>query len=66
MLVTLPSPILKFQHVPLPLKVLRAMELVSTPCLSVVFNLDSPLSPLRSLGVRHKKTLAKLLAYVLA
>ncbi len=53
MLVTLPSPIPKLQHAPLPLKMLRAKEHALTPCFSVVFSLDSHLSPLRSLGVRR-------------
>jgi len=54
MLVTLPNPILEFQHAPLPpLKVLRARERAPTPCSSVVFNLDSHLNPLRSMGVHH-------------
>jgi hypothetical protein len=53
MLVTLPSPIPELQHAPLPLKVLRARERALTPCSSVVFNLDSHLNPLKSLGVRQ-------------
>jgi hypothetical protein len=53
MLITLPSPILELHHAPLPFKVLRAKERAPTPCSSVVFSLDSHLSPLRSLGVRH-------------
>jgi hypothetical protein len=53
MLVTLPSPIPKLQHAPLPFKVLRARERALTLCFSAVFSLDSHLSPLRSLGVRQ-------------
>ncbi len=54
MLVTLPSPIPEFQYAPLPLlKVLRARERALTPCSFIVFNLDSHLRPLRSLGVHH-------------
>jgi hypothetical protein len=44
----LPSPIPELQHAPLPLKVLWARERVSTPPSSVVFHLDSHLSPSRS------------------
>jgi hypothetical protein len=36
-----------------PLKMLRARERAPIPCFSVVFNLDSNLDPLRSLGVRQ-------------
>jgi hypothetical protein len=53
MLVTLLSPILEFQHAPLPPKVLQVKERALTLCSSVVFNLDSHLSPLRNLGMRH-------------
>jgi len=53
MLVTFPSPILELQYALLPFKVLRARECASTPCFSAVFTLDSHLSPLKSLGVRH-------------
>jgi hypothetical protein len=53
MLVTLPSPISELHHTLLPLKVLWAKECALTLCFSVVFNLDSHLNPLRSLGVRH-------------
>jgi hypothetical protein len=44
----LPSPILELQHAPLPLKVLWARERVRTPPSSIVFHLDSHLSPSRS------------------
>jgi len=36
-----------------PPKVLRARERASIRCFSTVFNLDSHLSPLKNLGVRH-------------
>jgi len=36
-----------------PLKVLQARERAPTSCSSAIFNLNSHLSPLRSLGVRH-------------
>jgi len=49
MLVTFPSPISKLQHTPLSFKVLQAKEHGPTH-FSVVFSLDSHLSPLRSLG----------------
>jgi hypothetical protein len=39
-----------------PLKLLQARERAPTPCFSVVFNLDSHLSPLRSLGVHHSSS----------
>jgi len=51
MLVILPSPIPKLQHAPLRPEVLRAMERALTPYFFDVFNLDSHLSPLRSLRV---------------
>jgi hypothetical protein len=44
----LPSPVPELQHAPLPLKVLWARERIPTPPSSVVFHLDSPLSPSRS------------------
>jgi hypothetical protein len=44
----LPSPIPELQHAPLPLQVLWARERISTPPSSVVFHLDSHLSPSRS------------------
>ncbi len=57
LLVNLPSPILELQHAPLPPpKVLWAKEHAPTPYSSVVFALDSHLSLLRSLGVRHTRT----------
>jgi hypothetical protein len=46
MLVTLPNPIPELQHAPLPLKVLQARECAPTPYFSVIFSLDSHLSPL--------------------
>jgi len=64
MLVTLPSPIPEFQHTFLPFKVLRARERALTPCFSAVFNLDSHLSPLRSLGARHDERIFEGLKYV--
>jgi hypothetical protein len=54
MLVILLSPIPKLQHAPLPSKVLWGKERALTPYSFDVFNLDSHLSPLRSLGERHK------------
>jgi len=36
-----------------PLKVLRAKECAPIPCSSAVFSLNSHLSPLKSLGMRH-------------
>jgi len=53
MLATLPSFILELQHATLPFKVLQARECASTPSFSIVFSLDSHLSPLRSLGARE-------------
>jgi hypothetical protein len=44
----LPRPIPELQHAPLPLKVLWARERIPTPPSSVVFHLDSHLSPARS------------------
>jgi hypothetical protein len=38
---------------------LQARERASTPCSSVAFNLDSHLSPLRSLGTRKKKSMVE-------
>jgi hypothetical protein len=55
MLITLPNPILELQHASLPLKVLRVRERASTPYYSAIFNLDSHLSPLRSLRVCHAR-----------
>ncbi len=45
---TLPSPIPKLQHAPLPLKVLWTRERAPTPPYFVVFYLGSHLNPLRS------------------
>jgi len=45
---TLLSPIPKLQHAPLPLKVLWARERALTPPSSIVFYLDSHLSPSKS------------------
>jgi len=44
----LPSPILELQHAPLSLQVLWARERIPTPPSSVIFHLDSHLSPSRS------------------
>jgi len=52
-LVNLPSPILELQHTPLPPEVLKARERAPTSYSSIVFILDSHLSLLRRLGVRH-------------
>jgi len=49
-LVILPSPISELQHTLLLLKVLRTKERALIPRSSIVFNLDSHLSPLRSMG----------------
>jgi len=60
MLVTLPSPILELLHTSLPLKMLRAKEHALTPCFSVVFSLDSHLSPLRKFGVHQDMCISLL------
>jgi len=53
MLVILPSPIQELKHTPLPPQVLRARERILILYFSIVFSLDSYLSPSRSLGVHH-------------
>jgi hypothetical protein len=60
MLVTLPSPILKLQTRPSIRNVLQAKERALIPCSSIVFNLDSHLSPLRNLGAHQKLCLLLL------
>jgi hypothetical protein len=47
-LLILPSPIPELQHAPLPRKMLWARERIPTPPSSVVFHLDSHLSPSRN------------------
>ncbi len=56
MLVTLPSPIPKLQHAPLPSKVLQARERAPTFDSSTIFALDSILNLSRNLGVRQYKS----------